>query len=123
MKHGIRIRGAGAALALAAALLLVIAPGLEAQDSSLRITITGGPHAGTYELAHGQCDALHGSIISMFTPVFASVSKTFAATPEWLRMPTPISSCSRSTALHWFPGAISSGSCATVSSNSSYHAR
>jgi hypothetical protein len=71
MKHGIRIRGAGAALALAAALLLVIAPGLEAQDSSLRITITGGPHAGTYELAHGQCDALHGSIISMFTPQLA----------------------------------------------------
>jgi hypothetical protein len=54
--------------ALPALLLVLGAQRIEAQDSSLRLTITGGPHAGTYELAHGQCDALKGSIISMFTP-------------------------------------------------------
>lgn len=59
------------AAALAAALTLVAAPRAEAQDSSLRVTIAGGPHAGTYELTRGQCDALDGSIISMFTPALA----------------------------------------------------
>ena len=54
--------------ALPAVLLVLGAQRIEAQESSLRLTIAGGPHAGTYELAHGQCDALEGSIISMFTP-------------------------------------------------------
>src|SRR5687768_11593266 len=39
------------------------------------------------------------------------------------RKPMPISSCSRITALHRFPGATSSGSCPTISSSSSYHTR
>jgi hypothetical protein len=57
--------------ALPAVLLMLGTQRAAAQDSSLRLTITGGPHAGTYELAHGQCDALEGSIISMFTPQLA----------------------------------------------------
>ena len=61
------IRAAG----LAATILLIAAPGAEAQESFVRLTIAGGPHAGTYELAHGQCDALDHSIISMFTPKLA----------------------------------------------------
>lgn len=52
----------------AAALMLVTAPRGEAQSSSIRVTIAGGPHAGTYELKRDQCDALDGQIISMFTP-------------------------------------------------------
>jgi hypothetical protein len=52
----------------AAALMLVAAPRTEAQSSSIRVTIAGGPHAGTYELKRDQCDALNGEIISMFTP-------------------------------------------------------
>ena len=59
------------AAGLAAALTLIAAPRGEAQDSSLRLTIAGGPHAGSYELTRGQCDALKGSIISMFTPELA----------------------------------------------------
>ena len=57
--------------ALPAVLLMLGTERATAQDSSLRLTIAGGPHAGTYELAHGQCDALKGSIISMFTPQLA----------------------------------------------------
>lgn len=52
----------------AAAIILVAASPIEAQSSSIRVTITGGPHAGSYELKRDQCDALDGQIISMFTP-------------------------------------------------------
>ena len=56
------------AAGFAAALMLVAAPRSEAQSSSIRVTIAGGPHAGSYELKRDQCDALDGQIISMFTP-------------------------------------------------------
>lgn len=39
------------AAAAAAAFALMTAPRVEAQASSIRVTITGGPHAGTYEMA------------------------------------------------------------------------
>ena len=54
-----------------AATMLLIAPRAEAQDSSARLTIAGGPHAGTYELAHGHCSAVDNSIVAMFTPRLA----------------------------------------------------
>ena len=57
--------------ALPAVLLVLGAQRIEAQESALRLTITGGPHAGTYELTRGQCDALGHSLISMFTPELA----------------------------------------------------
>jgi hypothetical protein len=46
-------------------------PGLEAQIGSVRFTMVGGPHAGSYRFDTGQCDVLGGrgtprSIISMF---------------------------------------------------------
>ena len=34
----------------AAALMLVAAPHCAAQSSTVRVTIAGGPHAGTYEM-------------------------------------------------------------------------
>lgn len=63
------------AAGLAAALVLVAAPRAEAQVSTIRVTISGGPHAGTYTLERGQCDALDGSVISMFTPRLAGVAQ------------------------------------------------
>jgi hypothetical protein len=62
------------AAGLAATLTLIAAPCAEAQVSSIRITLGGGPHAGTYELKEGQCDALDGSVISMFTPELAGMA-------------------------------------------------
>ena len=59
---------------IAAALLLVAASGAEAQ-SSIRITISGGPHAGTYAMKNGQCDALGGQVISMFTAKLAGLAE------------------------------------------------
>jgi hypothetical protein len=59
---------------LAAALLLTAASGTEAQAHSVHVTIRGGPHAGTYDLTGGQCDALNGQIISMFTPKQAGMA-------------------------------------------------
>jgi hypothetical protein len=41
----------------AVALTLAATPRIEAQSSSIRVTIAGGPHAGTYALERGQCDA------------------------------------------------------------------
>ena len=63
------VRAAG----LAATLMLVAASRTEAQ-STLRLTIAGGPHAGTYELKDGQCDGLRGEIISMFTPEMSGLA-------------------------------------------------
>ena len=63
------------AAGLAAALMLVAAPRAEAQVSTIRVTISGGPHAGTYTLERGQCDALDGQVISMFTPRLAGVAQ------------------------------------------------
>ena len=61
------------AAAFAALLTLAAVPRIEAQVGSVRFTIAGGPHAGSYRFATGQCDVLGGrgeppSIISMFTP-------------------------------------------------------
>lgn len=61
------------AASLVTALMLVATAAAEAQSSSIRITIGSGPHAGTYELQRGQCDALDASIISMFTPRMAGM--------------------------------------------------
>ena len=62
------------AVSLTLVLMLAAAPPIEAQVSSISVTIGGGPHAGKYELAGGQCDALNGQIISMFTPKMAGVA-------------------------------------------------
>jgi hypothetical protein len=56
------------AAGLAATILLIAAPRAEAQESSVRLTIAGGPHAGTYELAHGHCSAPDQSIAALFRP-------------------------------------------------------
>ncbi len=58
----------------AVALTLAATPRIEAQSSWIRVTIAGGPHAGTYALERGQCDALDGQIISMFTAKLAGVT-------------------------------------------------
>lgn len=60
------------AVASAALLTLTAVADLEAQVGSVRFTIAGGPHAGSYRFQTGQCDVLGGrgkpiSIISMFT--------------------------------------------------------
>lgn len=62
------------AAGMAAALAMVAAPRGEAQ-SSISVTIARGPHAGAYELQRGQCDALDGQVISMFTPKLAGVAE------------------------------------------------
>jgi len=60
---------------IGAALTLLAASRTDAQSGSISVTIAGGPHAGKYELAHGQCDALYGEIISLFTPAMAGVAE------------------------------------------------
>lgn len=75
------------AAGFAAALMLVAAPPIEAQSSSIRVTIGGGPHAGTYEFKGGQCDALDGQVISMFTPGMAGVAAA-PKTPESIEVYT-----------------------------------
>lgn len=75
------------AAGLVAALLLIAASATEAQSHSIHITISRGPHAGTYELTNGQCDALKGSIISMFTPKLAGVAAG-PKTPESMEVYT-----------------------------------
>ena len=57
------------AAALAAAFGLVAASHLDAQSSTARVTIGGGPHAGTYEIS-GQCDLTPGQFPSMFIMAF-----------------------------------------------------
>lgn len=76
------------AASYAAALMLVIAPGTEAQSSSIRVTIGGGPHAGSYELKRDQCDALNGQIISMFTPETPAGRTAGSSTPESIELYT-----------------------------------
>lgn len=46
------------AAAFAALLTLAAVLRLEAQVGSVRFTIAGGPHAGSYRFATGQCDVL-----------------------------------------------------------------
>lgn len=64
---------ARAAAAAATCAVLTASPA-EAQSSTMRITIAGGPHAGTYEYQRGQCDALDGQVISEFTPELSGVT-------------------------------------------------
>jgi hypothetical protein len=64
------VRAAG----FVAVLMLAVAPRTEAQSSSIRVAIGGKPHAGTYEFKGGQCDALDGQVISMFTQKTAGVA-------------------------------------------------
>lgn len=79
---------ARAAWFAAAALLLAAAPRSEAQSSSIRVTIAGGPHAGTYELKRDQCDALNGQIISMFTPEKPAGRTAGSSAPESMELYT-----------------------------------
>ena len=74
------------AAGFAAALMLVAAPRGEAQ-STMRITIAGGPHAGSYAFKDGQCDAIDGSIISMFTAELSGVAAG-PKTPESMEVYT-----------------------------------
>ena len=39
------------AAAIAAGVLVLVPPGLDAQSGTIRVTIGGGPHAGTYEMS------------------------------------------------------------------------
>ncbi|HUF35336.1 MAG TPA: hypothetical protein VMN37_05255 [Gemmatimonadales bacterium] len=74
-------RGAG----FAAALLLVAAPRIEAQSSSIRVTIAGGQHAGTHELKGDHCRVLNGQIRAVFTPEGGTVG---SGTPEFIELYT-----------------------------------
>ena len=71
---------------LVAALILGVASETLAQ-SSIRITISRGPHAGTYEMKNGQCDALKETIISMFTAKLAGLPEG-PKTPESMEVYT-----------------------------------
>ena len=75
------------AASLTALLVLAATLPTEAQVSSISVTIAGGPHAGKYELTRGQCDALNGQIISMFTPKLAGVPEG-PKTPESIEIYT-----------------------------------
>jgi hypothetical protein len=68
-------------------LTLVAALRTDAQSSSMSVTIARGPHAGKYEMTRGQCDALDGQIISMFTPRMAGMSAG-PKTPESMELYT-----------------------------------
>jgi hypothetical protein len=68
--------------------MLIAAPRTEAQSSSIRVTIAGGPHAGSYELKRGQCDALEGQIISMFTPDKPAGGTAGSSAPESIELYT-----------------------------------
>jgi hypothetical protein len=46
--------------------MLIAAPRLEAQSSSIRVTIAGGQHAGTHEMKD-ECTVLNGRISALFT--------------------------------------------------------
>ena len=75
------------ATALVAALLLGAASATEAQ-SSVRVTISKGPHAGTYDFTTGSCDALNLQIISMFTPKGGGRAAPGSKTPESIEVYT-----------------------------------
>ena len=73
---------------LVAALLLATASATEAQSHSVRVTISKGPHAGTYDFTGGQCDALDLQIISMFTPKGGGRVAPGSKTPESIEVYT-----------------------------------
>lgn len=55
-------------VACTATLFIAKTTSAQAPSSSIQLTMTGGPHAGSWKLTKGSCDALDGQIISMFTP-------------------------------------------------------
>lgn len=57
------------ATAFVAALMLLAAPRLDAQSGTIRVTIGGGPHAGTYEMSE-QCELQPNSYPSMHIMAF-----------------------------------------------------
>ena len=57
------------AATVAAAIILAAASRVDAQSSTVRVTLAGGPHAGTYEIP-GQCDLTPGEFPSMFIIAF-----------------------------------------------------
>jgi hypothetical protein len=57
------------AAAFAAAFTLVAGSQLDAQSSTIRVTIAGGPHAGTYEMSE-QCDLRPNSYPAMHIMAF-----------------------------------------------------
>jgi hypothetical protein len=59
------------AAVFAAAFTLLAASHLEAQSSTIRVTIAGGPHAGTYEMKD-VCDASGSWFPSMFMMAWAT---------------------------------------------------
>ena len=69
------------AAAFAAALTLVVASRSEAQSSSTRVTIAGGPHAGTHEMKDEACEVLNGKITVIFTSKGGPVGD---GTPEFI---------------------------------------
>ena len=79
----LNIRAAG----ITVLLVLAATSPTEAQVSSISVTIASGPHAGKYELTRGQCDALNGQVISMFTPKMAGVPEG-PKTPESIEVYT-----------------------------------
>lgn len=60
------------AAGVAAALMLIVAPRIEAQSGSIRVTIAGGPHAGTHEMKD-ECTVLNGQIQAVFTATGGTV--------------------------------------------------
>ena len=62
---------------MAAALTLVVIPSASAQSSTIRVTISGGPHAGTYEMSE-QCDVQANAYPAMHLMAFT----IGAANPE-----------------------------------------
>jgi len=68
------------AAGFAAALLLIAAPRIEAQSSSIRVTIAAGQHSGAHELKD-QCTVLNGQISAVFTSKGGTVGD---GTPEFI---------------------------------------
>jgi hypothetical protein len=59
------------AAVLAAAVALAGLPRLDAQSSSIRVTIAGGPHAGTYEMKD-QCEVRPNSYPALYIMAFTT---------------------------------------------------
>jgi hypothetical protein len=55
------------AAVLAAAFALTALPRLDAQSSSIRVSIAGGQNAGTHEMKSDDCTILNGEIAYLFT--------------------------------------------------------
>ena len=68
------------AAGFAAALMLIAGPRIEAQSSSIRVTIAGGPHAGAHELKD-QCTVVNDKIGAAFTSKGGTVGD---GTPEFI---------------------------------------